>query len=307
MFTTIHKYLIIIILFIPILTMGQEFEVDKLKLALEADNLDTRQRVEIILQLASTYQNLGLSHQALEILLTAESNSALLNSKVYSLLSDVYLTTHQDVKARNYIDKSLHSLPKNAPDIINSTVLNNLGNVLTIEAHYLKAIRAYAKALKLATDSAELSGRIANNISYTYIQNDQPNEAINMLSIAEQHFNSLTDNYSKAFGLIGVGKLAIRLNADKIAYRILNNALKFTKQYNRLTSYAYGFLGHLYEKQQHYTEALQLTRQAIFFAKLDSRSFFSQQNQASEILYRWQWQLGRLFKVQHDMDAAIEA
>ncbi|MDM8567510.1 CHAT domain-containing protein [Candidatus Halobeggiatoa sp. HSG11] len=308
MFTTIYKYLIIIVLFIPLLSMGHELEVNKLQLALKADNLNATQQVEIILRLANAYQNLGLSQQAIKILLKAEKidKSTLLDSKVYSLLSDLYLTVHQDVKARHYIDKSLQSLPKNAPAIIQATVLNNLGNILTIEAYYAKAIRTYAKALKLATGSAELSGRIANNISYAYIQNNQQNEAVNMLLIAEQHFNSLADNYSKAFGLIGVGKLAIQLEANKIAYQVLNDALKFSKQYNRLISYAYGFLGHLYEKQQRYTEALQLTRKAIFFAKLDGGSFFSEQNQASEILYRWQWQLGRLFKVLNDIDTAIE-
>ncbi|MCK5877189.1 MAG: CHAT domain-containing protein [Candidatus Marithrix sp.] len=306
MVTTIRKYLIIILI-IPILTMGYESEVSKLQQALKSDNLDSAQQVEIILQLANTYQNLGMSQEAIKILLTTEkiSKSNLLNSKIHSFLSDIYLSVHHDVKARYNIDKSLSFLPEDAPPIIHATILNNLANILTVEAYYSKASKTYNNAFELATDSAELGGRIANNLSYVYMQNNQPNKAINTLLIAEKKFNSLTDNYSKAFGLIGIGKLAIQLKSDKIAYRVLNNALKFAEQHNRLMSYAYGFLGLLYEKQQRYTEALQLTRQAVFFAKLDEDSFFSQQNQASEILYRWQWQLGRLFKVLHDIDAAI--
>jgi len=306
MLTTIHKYLIIIILFsIPVLTLGHDFEtdIDKLKIALNADNLDVEPRVEIMLQMANTYQNLGLPQQALKILLEAEliAKPVLLKSELYSSLSDVYLAIHQDIEARDYIDKSVQLLPKNVPNLLHATILNNLGNVLTIEAYYAKAVKTYAKALQLAAESVELSGRIAINMANAYFHDSQPKEAIHTLSIAAQHFNSLADNHSKAFGLIGVGKLAIQLASENIAYQALNNALKFAKQDNLLVSYAYGFLGLLYENQQRYAEALQLTRQAI--ATLDAN--FSQP--ASKIIYQWQWQLGRLFKAQGNIDAAITA
>ncbi|MFK5970896.1 MAG: CHAT domain-containing protein [Candidatus Marithrix sp.] len=313
MLTIIYKNLIIILFSIPIVTLGQNFEanLNKLQLALEDNNLNTEQLVDIKLQLANTYQNLGLSQQALTLLLATEKipKSDLLNSKLYSSLSDIYLAIHQDNKARNYIDKSLQLLPRNTPSLIHAAILNNLGNVLIIEAYYTKAIKAYSKALNLAKKSNILSGRIAINMAQAYFENKQLNKAIYTLSIAEQYFALLPDEYFKIFGLVGVGKLAIQLANEKIAYKTLNNALQIAKltKYNRLISYSYGFLGNLYEKQQRYTEALQLTRKAIFFAKLDSSSFFSQQNQASEILYRWQWQLGRLFKAQNNIDAAIGA
>lgn len=293
--------------------MGQNFEtnLNKLKLALEDNNLNTEQLVNIKLQLANTYQNLGLSQQALTVLLATEKipKSDLLNSKLYSSLSDIYLAIHQDNKARIYIDKSLQLLPRNSPSLIQAAILNNLGNVLIIEAYYSKAIQVYSKALNLAKKSNMLSGRIAINMAQAYFKNKKLREAIYTLSIAEQYFASLPDKYSKIFGLIGVGKLAIQLADEKTAYKILNNALQLAKltKYNRLISYAYGFLGNLYEQQQRYAEALQLTRKAIFFAKLDSGSFFSKQNQTSEILYRWQWQLGRLFKAQNNIDTAIGA
>jgi len=313
MLTTIYKNLIIMLFSIPIVTLGQNFEanLNKLQLALEDNNLNTEQLVDIKLQLANTYQNLGLSQQALALLLATEKipKSDLLNSKLYSSLSDIYLAIHQDNKARNYINKSLQLLPRNTPSLTHAAILNNLGNILIIEAYYTKAVKAYSKALNLAKKSNALSGRIAINMAQAYFENKQLNKAIYTLSIAEQYFALLPDEYSKIFGLIGVGKLAIQLEDEKIAYKTLNNALQLAKltKYNRLISYAYGFLGNLYEKQQRYTEALQLTRKAIFFAKLDSGSFFSQQNQASEILYRWQWQLGRLFKSQANIDAAIGA
>ena len=53
----------------------------------------------------------------------------------------------------------------------------------------------------------------------------------------------------------------------------------------RLASYAWGNLGKLYEEENRYQDALQLTRRATFAA---------QQVNAPESLYRWEWQTGRL-------------
>ena len=66
----------------------------------------------------------------------------------------------------------------------------------------------------------------------------------------------------------------------------------------RTTSIAYGYWGQLYEIEQRYTEALTLTRQAIFFAK---------QDRFPHSLYRWYWQNGRIFKAQNKIDQAIAA
>ena len=67
---------------------------------------------------------------------------------------------------------------------------------------------------------------------------------------------------------------------------------------DRAASYAWGYLGGLYEEEQRYQEALQLTRRA--------RSA-SQRIQAPESLYRWQWQTGRLLEAQGQIDEAIVA
>ncbi len=66
----------------------------------------------------------------------------------------------------------------------------------------------------------------------------------------------------------------------------------------RTESYALGQLGGLYELTQQWKEAQDLTQDAILIA---------QQIQVPEILYRWEWQLGRLFKKQGDITGAIEA
>ena len=295
-----------------------------LQAALKVDNLKASKRVEIMIQLANAYQALGLSQQALSVLSQAEPlisllqvepiafEKALILSKIFLIKSDVLLAIREDVQARHYANKSLDLLPFKAPALIRAAVLNNLGNVLTVEAYYAKAISTYARSFELAKQAGDaiLSGRTLTNMAYAYFKNGQGNDARNALSAAQQQFDSLDLSYAKAYGLLSVGSLAQRLpNSHDMAYQTLNAALNIALKLEnpRITSYAYGFLGRLYEIGQRYTEALSLTRQAIFHAKSDTTTFFTQQDQASEILYRWQWQLGRLFKAQQQEDKAINA
>ncbi|BAY22047.1 tetratricopeptide TPR_4 [Calothrix sp. NIES-2100] len=66
----------------------------------------------------------------------------------------------------------------------------------------------------------------------------------------------------------------------------------------RAQSYALGSLGEVYEQNNQWTQAQDLTEQALFLAqKID----------ASDIAYRWQWQLGRLHKAQGNIPKAISA
>ncbi|MCK5522759.1 MAG: CHAT domain-containing protein [Thiomargarita sp.] len=298
---------------------------------LNLDDLKISQQIQILIQLSRTYQALGLSQQALTTLLKAESlqnqshSDTLQTVKLLTTLSDLYLAMRENIKARHYANKSLKRLPPNAPLLIRATVLNNLANVLTVEAYYTKAIKTYSRTIKLAEQVGEtiLIGRALINKTHAHLKNGQWHAAANTLTTAQQQFESLEWSYAKAYGLISLGNLAQHLlnleikNLDlnskiqikNLAYQTLNSARNIAEALKnpRLISYAYGFLGQLYETTQRYPEALQLTRQAIFHAKRESNSFFTQQNQASEILYRWQWQLGRLFKAQHKMEKAINA
>jgi tetratricopeptide (TPR) repeat protein len=71
-----------------------------------------------------------------------------------------------------------------------------------------------------------------------------------------------------------------------------------TLQDSRAESYALGELGALYEQTQQWQEAQTVTQQALFIA---------QSINAPDIAYRWEWQLGRLYKQQGDRPAAIAA
>lgn len=71
-----------------------------------------------------------------------------------------------------------------------------------------------------------------------------------------------------------------------------------TLQDLRSQSHALGTLGHLYEQTHQWSIAQDLTRQALQL---------SESIRASDITYRWQWQLGRLLKAQGNSAGAIAA
>ncbi|MFB2898291.1 CHAT domain-containing protein [Aerosakkonemataceae cyanobacterium BLCC-F50] len=82
------------------------------------------------------------------------------------------------------------------------------------------------------------------------------------------------------------------------AAQILAKAVQEAKNLQDLPaqSYALGNLGRLYELTGQFKEAQNLTQQALSLAQAIN---------ASDIGYRWQWQLGRLLKDRGDNDGAI--
>lgn len=82
--------------------------------------------------------------------------------------------------------------------------------------------------------------------------------------------------------------------------RRLATAVQQAKQLNdpRAIATATGYLGRVYEKVGQWPDAYHLTQAALVLA---------QANQAADLAYRWQWQLGRILKAQGQNQAAIAA
>ncbi len=82
--------------------------------------------------------------------------------------------------------------------------------------------------------------------------------------------------------------------------QILSTAVQQAKSLGdkRAEAYALGSLGSLYEQTQQWNDAEKLTQEALFLA---------QSIDATDIAYRWQWQLGRIFREQGNIPDAIAA
>ena len=296
-----------------------EHAIKQWKQALAESSLSDIQQADLLIQLATAYQALGYSRQsqqALKQALTLTQTDNTRQALIYSSLSDWALATQQEIQARHYADKSLALLPANAPAIIRATLLNNVGNVLMVEAYYTEAVQHYENTRQLAEEAHDsiLVHRAMQNMARAYFKNKQYIETLDTLAQLWKELSTSPPNYQTAFSLINVGELTLRLyetittqkttlltsEVKKIAHQFLQKAqqLAIQLQNKRLHAYANGYLGHLYELTHQYDDALQLTRQAIFYA---------QQQEALDILYRWQWQLGRLFKAKNQLTQSIEA
>jgi len=277
---------------------------------LSTTEANTSKYVEILIKIAATYQELGFSQKGYNTLLRAlplAKNDALQKVTILANLSDLALATQQNSLARQYIDESIALLPKDAPALLKASVLNYLGNVLTVEAYYSQAIDTYIQSLLLAkqTENPILISRLLLNTTQAHFKQGQFQAAATTLQQTWQTLYKLPLSYAKVFNLLSIGDMAENIQYDgnpllsetspsteltSLASQALDEALKgaIALADQRLKSYSYGYLGNLYEHQERYSEALRLTRQAIFSA---------QQIDAKDILFRWQWQLGRILSV----------
>jgi len=100
----------------------------------------------------------------------------------------------------------------------------------------------------------------------------------------------------------GVAQTKNRLLAPVLpdAARILATAIAQSRQLSdqRAESYALGSLAGLYERTGQLAEAQKLTEQALYLA---------QTNNAPDIAYQWQWQLGRILRKQGNREEALAA
>lgn len=292
---------------------------------------DTDRYLEILLPLASAYQAIGhhqkaLSHlkKALPVVEKTGENSH--KAVFFSSFGDLYLSFGNWKKAEKYLQKGMEQARMAGNPHILASVLNNMGIFLAVVAaadddyeDYNEATEAYEKGLELL-DSVhgsyvrELKSKILINLVRVKIMGNAE-DVFRALDNALLYTGELPDFHSKARDLTSLARLVQKImekpyakqsfqtgpgNLSAIASQLLNKAKLIAEnlQDNRTASYACGYLGQLHESEARYKEGVSLTRKAIFLA---------QQGYYPEILYLWQWQLGRLFRATADTESAIQA
>ncbi|MEN8130296.1 MAG: CHAT domain-containing protein, partial [Pseudomonadota bacterium] len=189
--------------------------------------------------------------------------------------------------------------------------LINLGNLRRYQKRYQDAYDAFAEAASLAHEGSlpRLSTKALVNALWVAVDRKDRTTFERWFAPALTQGRQLDDSHDKAYLLIALGRQAFSMTKNLAgesskpawitpAFEALNAALDVAKriQDRRASSYALGYLGHLYEYTQRLDDALDLTRRAAFIA---------QQIDAPEILYLWQWQTGRILDAKGDMDGAI--
>jgi CHAT domain-containing protein/Tfp pilus assembly protein PilF len=274
------------------------------------------QQSSALIRTAQAYQSLGQYRDALKDL---ESALALAESSrdraraalAMGMIGDAYIAIGPAETALKYLHEALRSAKELRDDALSATILNNLGNLLTAQKKYSEAIAAYRESAALAVqgNNPSLSAGATINAAMASIQDKQVSSAKALLDRASELIQTLPPTHDKASGSIniGLGFLSLRSSLPDAkdsfllaAHQRFSDAGTVADAIGdrRVSSYAWGNLGKLYEEENRYQEALQLTRRATFAA---------QQTNAPESLYRWEWQTGRLLTKLGSLDDAIGA
>jgi CHAT domain-containing protein len=260
--------------------------------------------------------SLGRSPDAIATLQKAQVlaeriGNAPLTLAVESSLGNAYVMSGRDADAERVLRASIDRAQKADDAQTAAQALNNLGNLYAVQGRFADAGRTYRQAIDAAgrAGNKSIGIRASANLARALFDEGRYREMMPLLSVVGEELRAQAPSHEKAYGLIGLARLNAKLISAGIeppsvmalrAYATLNDALAVAEsiQDARARSYALGYLGELYEQGARYEAALQYTQQAAFAA---------QQADAPEILYRWQWQTGRILKAQGDSARAILA
>ena len=272
---------------------------------------DQARQVDALLQRADTYQALGQYRNALAVLRAAQPLAEALDrsrhAAVLSELGETLWRMGATADARRELDRSVAlARQANAPHIAGAS-LNHLGNLAADQGDAAAARRAWQESLRLARqaqDAALMAAALINQARLAAREGDA-RTAETLLAEAARQTQTLPASHDQARHLLAIGQLRRTLPGASAsqwaqAAQQFTAAAAIARQVNdqRSLSYALGYQAQLQQDEGRSAEALAWYRQAVFAA---------QQADAPELLYRWQWPIGRLLKAQGDHDGAILA
>jgi CHAT domain-containing protein len=199
---------------------------------------------------------------------------------------------------------------------------SKLGNTEENAANLQTALNFYQQAAQNTSGTQKTQAQL--NLLSLLVDNNQMDAAKNLLPQVQQEIAALPSSQSTVNAKVNLAQTIMRIQGikpnaaisslnEKIiqpakisepseldAAKILATAIKEAKKLGnpRTEAYALGTLGNIYELRGQWTEAEKFTEQALQL---------SQQINASDISYIWQWQLGRVDKAQGKNDIAIAA
>ncbi|KYC37713.1 hypothetical protein WA1_04125 [Scytonema hofmannii PCC 7110] len=180
------------------------------------------------------------------------------------------------------------------------------------------AIISLQKSRELAKNQEDFQRevQILQTLIPIYYRSGNINQARDNLKQAMSLLEKLPENQTRVYAAINLarfiqsetkeGKLGgkyecVNSKNSPQAETLLKQAVKIAQKNGdfRAESFAQGQLGHIYECRVKYSQALEFTRKARLTAEQDLN--------AADSLYLWEWQTGRIFKRQGNLELAIAA
>ncbi len=228
----------------------------------------------------------------------------ILKAKALQSLGDVYRDTGKLVESQVELKKSLAIAQElSKPEMVAATLIS-LGNTARLQQQTQAALDYYQQAVKIALNQELITQAKLNQLSLLVAEGNLDDVEVLVREI-QGNLKQLPLSQAAIYGQINLAQSLLKLSQKSLVpnseiAQILATAISDAESLGdkRAQSYGLGTLGALYEKNQQWPEAKQLTEQALIL---------SQSNNATDISYQWQWQLGKILKFQGQIDAAIAA
>jgi CHAT domain-containing protein len=189
-----------------------------------------------------------------------------------------------------------------------SETLFSLGNTARAQQDTKTALHYYQQAISASVEPTTRIQAQLNQLSLL-IEMKRFADALALLSQVQSEINTLPLSRMAVDAKINLAQSLMQLAVGnggqpsspsllRTSAQVLATSLQQAQnlQDKRAESYAQGTLGNLYEMNQQFADAQKLTQKALLLA---------QTIHAADIIYQWQWQLGRIRKQQGETKDAI--
>ncbi len=273
---------------------------------------DHRGRVSALVRLCAAYHTLGnrrlanaASRDALEAATASGDRAALLTAEC---ARGAVLQLWDPPKAAEALDHALelaHGDPR-----AEAVILNNRGNLRAQAGQHGAAITDFRRSAELSNAQPEAAAQALLNAAMSSLRERDWSQTTQLLSAGLQHTDRVGDGATAPKLWIKAALLSAELTraGDKSAdtpstgkaEALLARAQAATEKSGdfRTASLAAGEHGHLHELAG---------RMAAAMNQSETAAFLAQRAGAPELLYRWEWQLGRVAKQTGDRDGALAA
>jgi CHAT domain-containing protein len=280
-----------------------------------AESGDTQGQIDALLGKGNAYLALGRHADAIDALedahgLAKEGADAELMAVTSASLGNGYLLTGRADEAGTLLGAAITEARAIGRWDIAARAGNDQGNRLASMDRLEVAIETYREALQDAerADDRLTVAKTRVNLARALQNAERPDQAREELLQAVTELITLPPAHEQSFALISAGRLfatgAKGAEASQADQLLANQAFEAAVgsaeviDDRRALSYALGYQSELYEGIGRTEDALLLARQATFAA---------QRANAPEILYRWQWAVGRLLAEQGEVIPALES
>ena len=247
---------------------------------------------------AQALQVMGFYRRSAKTLEQLQIEQNVDNRAIWRSLGNTYLSMGELSKAKTALETSLRLAKDSDSGSDISAAYFSLGNLARSQGDIERARLNYQQAIQTAPSITE---RVRSRLNLLTVLIDSDREYQEQLTQIEPLLRQLPLNrfgvYAKvnyAQNLFKTGKKA-NLNAVET---ILERAIAQARQLSdrRAEAYSLKSLGRLYELQQKWQPARELTQRALLI---------TQEIDARDIAYQAQWQLGRIARQQQDSERAI--